>query len=230
MTTNGIGTLSERSLHASIKDWYAKSGDEIEAQVDGFFIDILRDDLLVEIQTRHLYAMRRKLVKLLGKGHNILVLHPIPIQKWICKVTLDGEQISRRRSPKRGRYLDIFRELVRMADLMVKPGLSIGVLLTEQEEIWRDDGQGSWRRRGWSLIDQRLIGVRDQQIFKTPTDFKKLLPTELPVRFTTRDLARILGCQPALAGKIAYSFYKMAVFERVGRQGRAYVYQTLEDG
>ena len=45
-----IGTMKERSLHASLKEWYAQPGDRVEAEVDGFVIDICRDGLLVEIQ------------------------------------------------------------------------------------------------------------------------------------------------------------------------------------
>ena len=34
-----IGTLGDSSLHSSLKDWYAQSGDRMEVQVDGFQID-----------------------------------------------------------------------------------------------------------------------------------------------------------------------------------------------
>jgi hypothetical protein len=34
-----IGTLGERNLHSSLKDWYAQPGDSMEAQVDGFHME-----------------------------------------------------------------------------------------------------------------------------------------------------------------------------------------------
>jgi len=51
-TKHLIGTLSEKSLHSPLKDWYAQSGDHVEAEVDGFHIDIIRNDLLIEIGRR----------------------------------------------------------------------------------------------------------------------------------------------------------------------------------
>ena len=57
-TSNGIGTLGERSLHASLKDWLAEPGDEIEKQVDGYHIDIVRGQLLIEIQSNAIVTER----------------------------------------------------------------------------------------------------------------------------------------------------------------------------
>ncbi len=37
-----IGTLQERSLHAALKQWYARPGDRLEEPVDGYVIDICR--------------------------------------------------------------------------------------------------------------------------------------------------------------------------------------------
>jgi hypothetical protein len=46
---NTIGTLNEKPLHAALKQWYAEPEDRIEAPVDGFTVDIVRGDLLIEI-------------------------------------------------------------------------------------------------------------------------------------------------------------------------------------
>ena len=47
---NQISTFNEKPLHAALKAWYARAGDRLEVQVDGFIIDIVRDGLLIEIQ------------------------------------------------------------------------------------------------------------------------------------------------------------------------------------
>jgi hypothetical protein len=59
-----IGLLNEKPLHASLKQWYAQPGDRFEVAVDGFVIDIVRDDLLIEIQTRNFASINSKLCKL----------------------------------------------------------------------------------------------------------------------------------------------------------------------
>jgi hypothetical protein len=57
----GIGLLNEKPLHASLKEWYAQPGDRFEVPVDGFVIDIVRDDLLLEIQTGSFGSIKSKI-------------------------------------------------------------------------------------------------------------------------------------------------------------------------
>jgi hypothetical protein len=226
---SGIGTLSEKSLHASLKEWVAQPGDTFEVKVDGFFIDVVRGQTLIEIQTRHLYAMRRKLTKLLANGHEIRLLHPIARDKWIVRETAVGEPISRRKSPKRGQTLDIFKELVRLTGLIPHPNLTIEVLLIQEEEILRDDGNGSWRRKHWSSYDRLLLGVVEQRSFATPADYLAVIPTGLKLPFTNKDLAKALACRPDQATKITYTLRQMDLLTVTGKEGRSNLYSPHPD-
>ena len=46
--------LREKPLHAGVKRWYAEDGDRIEVPIGGYVIDLVRGDLLIEVQTRGL--------------------------------------------------------------------------------------------------------------------------------------------------------------------------------
>lgn len=221
-----IGTLAEKSLHAGIKEWYGRSGDQFEVKVDGFVIDIVRGEQLIEIQTRHFGAMKRKLGRLLPH-HPVLLLHPIAQEKWIVRQTAVGQPISRRKSPKKGQPLDLFSELMRIPHLLTEPNLVVGALLTRQEEIWRDDGQGSWRRKGWSLHDHRLLEVVGLHTFATPAELLTLLPPDLPQPFTNRQLARLAHVRPNLAQRITYTLCRCGAAVQVGKQGRSNLYQLV---
>lgn len=221
--TSHIGTLSEKSLHAGLKEWVGQPEDQFEVSVDGFVIDIVRGRTLIEIQTRHLYAMKRKLARLLAE-HEVRLLHPIAQEKWIVRETAVGHPISRRKSPKRGQTLDIFKELVRFTGLIPHPNLTIEVLLTQEEEILRDDGQGSWRRKRWSLHDRRLLAVVEQITFATAADYLAVIPGELKRPFTNQDLAQSLACTPNLATKISYTLRQMDLLTISGKQGNAYLF------
>jgi hypothetical protein len=107
-----VGTLREKPLHASLKRWCARAGDLVEVPVDGFVIDLVRDDVLVEVQTSGFSSMKRKLVTLLDLGHRVRIVHPVPVDKWIVRVAGDGAELGRRRSPKHGAAVDIFAEHV----------------------------------------------------------------------------------------------------------------------
>jgi hypothetical protein len=223
---NEIGTLAEKSLHAGIKAWYGRSTDQFEVQLDGFVIDIVRGEQLIEIQTRHFGAMKRKLGRLLDH-HPVLLLHPIAQEKWIVRETAVGAPISRRKSPKKGQALDLFSELMRIPHLLPHPNLVVGALLTRQEEVWRDDGQGSWRRKGWSLHDHRLLEVVGLHTFATPAELLTLLPPTLPQPFTNRHLAQLSKIQPNLAQRISYTLARCGVVEQVGKEGRSNLYRVV---
>ncbi|MFQ5616687.1 MAG: hypothetical protein ACE5GO_09565 [Anaerolineales bacterium] len=221
-----IGTLAEKSLHAALKTWYAQPGDQLETRLDGFVIDIIRDDLLIEIQTRSFSALKRKFEKLLGGGRRLHLVHPIPTQKWIVRQTGRGTPIGRRKSPKKGRAIDLFHELIRIPHIVPHPNFSFEVILTHQDEIWRDDGRGSWRRRRWSVYDHRLLDVVGQIRFDTPADYLSLLPEGLSQPFTNRELAAALSCRVSLAQKMTYTLRKMVQIEQIDKRGNAHLFSV----
>lgn len=215
-----IGTLAEGSLHAALKERLARPGDRFEVPVDGFVIDIVRDDYLIEIQTTSLYQMKRKLRRLL-REHPVHIYHPIPQEKWIVREKEDGEVVARRKSPKKGRVEDVFKELVRFGTLLREPNLTLTVLLTQEEEIWRDDGQGSWRRKYWSVVDRVLLDVVETVTLAGSDDLVARLPANLPDPFTNKELAKALKIRTRLAQQITYTLRQMDALSLCGKRGRA---------
>lgn len=224
-----IGTLSERSLHAALKDWYVQPGDLREACVDGYVIDLVRGELLIEIQTRHCGALKRKLDRLLN-DHHVRLVHPIARERQIVKIDQDGVIVERRKSPGRGRIEHVFRELVSIPHLVMHPNFELEVLITREEEIRRDDGRGSWRRKGWSIVDRRLVEVLDRHLFQIPADFLALLPTDLPQPFTNRNLAEVLHQRLPVAQKMTYCLTRMGALQVVDKQGKAHLFSRLLRG
>lgn len=222
-----IGTLQEKSLHAALKAWAQQPGDACEVRVDGYVIDLVRDDTLIEIQTGNFTALKRKFGALLPH-YPIRLLYPIPQEKWIVRETAVGDPISRRKSPKRGQLLDSFSELVRIPHLLTHPNLTVELLLTQQEEVWRDDGQGSWRRKGWSVADHRLLDVVTVHRFQQAGDWLTLLPAALSTPFTTADLAKAAKIRRHLAQRVAYTLRRADLLAQVGKQGNAHLYAALE--
>ncbi len=133
--------------------------------------------------------------------------------------------ISRRKSPKRGRVEHLFLELVSFPELATRPNFSVEVLLTREEEVWQDDKRGSWRRKGRSIADRRLVGIVASILLESPSDFLALLPPDLPNPFTTLDLARALHQPRYVAQKMAYCLRAMGAVEVTGKQGYALLCQ-----
>jgi len=225
-----IGTLGEKSLHAALKLWCAQPGDRLEEWVDGFHIDIVRQGRLIEIQTTNFSSQKQKL-KTLTKTHQLRLVFPIAREKWIVRLAGDGHTcLGRRKSPKKGNVFHLFKELVSIADLIKRQNFSIEVLLIKAEEIRCDDGLGSWRRKGVSIMDHSLLEVVDSHIFNTPADFLPLMPAELLERFSTLDLAKGIDQPRWLAQKMAYCLRSMGVVDAVGKNGNAVLYTVSNRG
>ena len=212
----GININNEKSLHSSIKQWYAVPGDRLEVKVDKYIIDLVREDSLIEIQTRNFSAIGNKLRDLV-KYNKVMLVHPIAIEKYIVTLEDSEEAISRRKSPKKGKLTDLFDELVRIPDLMGQDNFILEILMTKEEEIRCKDGKGSWRRKGISIKDRRLLEVVEKVTFKEEKDFLRFLPEELPGNFTNKDLAKTLKINVYKARKITYCFRKMKLIKEVGK-------------
>ena len=224
---NGFSTLNEKSLHASLKSWYSQPGDKLEEPLDGFFIDILRGDLCLEIQTGNFSAIRRKLWKL-TRSRPVRLIYPIAIEKQIVRLAEDGvTELSRRRSPKRGSLLNLCDELIYAPTLMSEDNFSLEVLLIREEELRLHKPDKYWRRRGWGTVERKLLEVVERQLFQEPRDLLQMIPPGLPVPFTTADLAEGLQKPRALAQKLAYCLRALDLVELSGKSGNAHLYQLV---
>jgi hypothetical protein len=240
---SGIGLLNERPLHASLKQWYARTGDRFEVPVDGFVIDIVREGLLIEIQTRNFAAINSKLTKLI-RSHQVRLIYPIVKEKWIIRepptvsksrnvstqrhgTHRDAEDSSvRRKSPKRGRLEDLFWELVSIPQLLSNPNFSLEVLMIREEEVRRNDRR---RRKGWVLEGRRLLEVVDQHLFTKSDDWLAFVPAGLN-SFTTVELATGMSDNRDLAQKLAYCLRHSRMIELIGKRGRANLYRVAGTG
>ena len=224
---NRIGTLRETSLHAALKEWYAGPSDRIEVEVDGYHIDLVRANELIEIQTGNFRAIKAKLEKLLS-SHRVRLVYPIALERWINRTDKRGRHLKRRKSPKRGRIEDLFDPLVSIPAMIPTPGFTLEILFMQEDVIWQDDGRGSWRRKGWSVADRKLISVVETISLEWPESYRALLPPDLANSFTNRDLADALKMRIGLARKMTYCLSRMNVISCTGHRNRYKLYTIID--
>ena len=213
-----IGTLNEGSLHAALKQRYARPGDALEVPLDGFVIDIRRPGLLVEIQTGSLGALGPKLDRLLAQ-HRMLLVHPIAIETYLQR---PGKKL--RKSPKRASILSLFEQLVSIPTLLDHPHLMLDVVLVSVLLVQTPDPRARRGRGGYRILDRQLRDVLAVRRFRTIDDLATLLPADLPPRFTTADLAATAGVSRHLAQQIAYCFRALDVITELGRTRAGVLY------
>ena len=227
--TVGIGTRAQTDLHRALVAWAAGDTGRIEVEMDGSVIDAVRGETLIEVQTSSLGAIRPKLERLVEE-HPVRLVHPRSARKWLRCYAAEGDEILwERRSPKKESYLDAFGELVYIPKLLKHPNFELELVLVERRELRCNDGQGSWRRKGISIVGQELVQVLESRRFASPNDLASLLPPTLDDPFSVSALAKAAGIRNRLAGRMAYTLYKAGALERVGKRGKAYLYGRVDE-
>lgn len=217
------------ALHQALQRFYAGDEGSVEVEMDGYFADALRDGVIYEIQTGSFTAIRDKLHRLADE-HPVVLVHPIPRYKWIAKY--DGEtgaEISYRRSPKRWQPCEVFGELVYATKLLARENVTLELIVICERETRIDDGKGSWRRNGESIVGHELLAILERHRFERPADLARLLPDGLPEQFTVADIREAGRIRQRLAGRIAYTLREVGAIEYVGRRGNAYLYERAKE-
>ena len=157
----------------------------------------------------------------------MIVVKPIVALKQLVKLDKRaGNVLERRKSPKRGKLLDVFDELVYFTRVFPHPRLVLEVALVEVEEL-RYPGHGKRRRRrknDFQVEDQLLTQIIETHRFRTLADLRKLLPSGLPGKFHTGHLADRLQVERYVAQRMAYCMRETGAIHAVGKKGNALLY------
>ena len=217
-----IGTLNEGSLHAALKNLYAEPKDEFEVPIEGYVVDILRNNQktkkVIEIQTSSFGAMKRKLGALLEE-YKIKIVYPVATKTILIKPGLP-----KRKSPKKGSINQIFKELVSITEFLNHRNLSFDVVLVTIKKNQEYDPKLRRNRGGYRTINTELDEVHKTYQFDEIQDFLHLLPNGLPPVFTTADIAQSKKITRQEAQQMAYCFRKTNLIKEVGitQKGKEY--------
>lgn len=205
---------------------YSNTNAEHESNIDGFIVDIVHNNSIIEIQTGNFTKIRAKLSTLL-LYYKVKLVYPIAFEKTLIVYDSKKENILyKRRSPKKGELIDIVYEIIHIPKLIIHPNFSLEVLFTKEEEIRSADGEGSWRRKGISILDRRLLDIIKRIKFNHVQDYIMLLPNNVPPSFTNMDLSRIMSKPLKKVQKLTYSLKQMSLLRVIGNQGNAQVFKV----
>ncbi|HLA85825.1 MAG TPA: hypothetical protein VJL29_13625 [Thermoguttaceae bacterium] len=218
-------------MHRELKSLYAGEGARTEVVLCNYRIDAVDGERLVEIQHGSLGAIRDKIARLL-EDHTVTVVKPIVVRRVLVKrKKAGGRVVERRMSPKRGKVLDLFDELIHFTRVFPHERLTLEVPLVDVEE-WRYPGHGRrrrWGRRDHEVEDQRLLAVHETLRLRTTADLRALAPCDLPRPFHSGHLAEALGIQRWIAQRIAYCFRQTGASWTVGKQGNTLLYEFVDE-
>lgn len=220
--------MSESSLHKELKAIYAGADGLQEQNINGFYVDVLLESKIIEIQNGNFANQKLKLAHLLNDYQFKIVL-PIPKDKYLVTISNESNKsIKRRLSPKHRNLAYLFKELVYIVDYLQDQNFQLEVVIIIEEEIRKNDGAGSWRRKGISIVDHRLIDILQTYEFKSLEDFIHFIPESFPNQFTTKDLATYWKIPRNISQRMAYSLRKMGLIHLCGKEKRANLYKKSD--
>lgn len=226
-----IGTLNEGPLHQALKSLYTGVDAVQEVSVGSYVADVRdADDVLYEIQTGGFASLKKKLAALV-EHHRVVLVHPIAQVRYIVKLPVcEDDEATRRRSPKRGSIADIVSELVSIPRLLNHPNFELEVVLIEEDEFRVFEPDKVRGKRGWRVVQRRLVEVLERHRFCSAADLFCLVPGELPETFTTRDLAEAMRQPRWIAQKLAYCLREAGEITLSGKEGNALCYTMSKKG
>ena len=224
----------ETSLHRDLKRLVSGNEEAEEQTLAGYRIDAVVDGRLIEVQVASLFAIRRKIADLLDQGFEVTVVKPLTARKQIVRLQRSGgAEVSRRWSPRRQDFPNVFGELVHFIGAFPHPRLTLELLLITEEEFRIPRPKRRFRQRDFAIEDRCLVRVEDRRVIRSPEELLDLLPQTVrhlccEAPFTTADLALAADLPRWLAQKVAYCFRKLNLWETIGKQNRSWLYQLVK--
>ncbi len=223
-----IGTLSEKTVHAVVKNYYEPDEDKQEIPIEGMYADIFTGKEIIEIQTRSFDQVRKKLDRFLAY-YPVTVVLPIPAVKWLIWIDEEtGELTDKRRSPKKGNPYQAFKELYKIKQYLKKDGLTIKLLFLDMEEYRLLNGWSKDKKKGSCRYDRIPVSLVNEITLSCPQDYMQLLPNDLPDTFTCAEFAKLVKIPSKQANLVLNILFYLEVVERIGKKGNAYIYKAAE--
>ena len=220
-----IGTLSEKTVHAVIKNYIEPDEDKQEIPIGDYHADIFTGDEIFEIQTQNLKRLNEKLDVFL-KMYKVTVVHPVIRKKKIYWIDPDtGEMtVPKRASAHIGCVEDAIREVYGIRDFLENKNLSVRIVIIDADEFRIKDGYGKDNKKHGTWLDKVPTDIIDDVLFECPEDYLQLLPEDIPEEFTVNDAVKC-GMKRDHASLIVAFLNKIGVIEHIGKKGRSYLYR-----
>lgn len=222
----GIGTLSEKTLHAILKNYYEPDQDKHEIPIDRYVADIFTGEEIIEIQTAQFNRMRDKMNAFLPL-YPVTIVYPIAREKWLYWVDPETGTISEgRKSPKKGNEYTAFTELYKIKQYLKEPNLKLKFVLIDVDEYKLLNGWGSQKKNNASKYDRIPRQIYKEVLIERKEDYMQFIPYELEDHFTSKTFGQAAHIPRELATVVLNILDYMEVVERIGRDGNGYLYRV----
>lgn len=236
-----IGTLSEKTVHAVVKNYYEPDEDHQEIPIEGKCADIYTaDEKIIEIQTRSFSRLKDKLDVFLPL-YDVTVILPLPDKKRIIWIDPDtGEEASVGSYRSALAPWPAFKEIYSIRDYLCNPHLHVKILLMNMTEYKLLSGRSKDRKRfGAERFDRIPEELTGEIILNEPKDYMLFLPENLSANnkasdedssnadiYTSAELASSAGIPKQYLSYVTGLLRLLGILERLPKkQGRNWLYR-----
>ncbi|MFI3213877.1 MAG: hypothetical protein R3Y24_11085 [Eubacteriales bacterium] len=225
---NGIGTLSEKTVHAILKHYCEGDETKHEIKIQNKVADIFTGEEILEIQTRSFYVMKKKLDSFLPL-YPVTIVYPIPRNKWVIWIDEEtGEFTNRRKSPVKGNEFFIFKELYSIKSYLKHEHIRFKIMIMDMEEYRLLNGWSKDKKRGSRRFDRIPMELIEEIDITCVQDYLQLLPYGMKEPFTVKDFAKEVHIKKELSSQVMNVMHYLELVERVGKKGNGYLYRVVE--
>lgn len=226
---NGIGTLSEKTVHAILKNYYEPDEDYHEIPVNGYVADIYRDGNIIEIQTSNFNKLRNKLDVFLN-DYQVTVVYPMPYIKWLSWLDEETGYIGpKRKSPKKGNPYEAFYQLYKIKSYLTNPNIRIKIVMMNMEEIRLLNGWSKDKKKGSSRFDRIPTEIVEEIDLYSLEDYMQMVPIELAETFCSKDYAKASHLSIGMAQTALNILTYTGTVKRIGKRGNEILYNINEN-
>lgn len=226
---NGIGTLSEKTVHAILKNYYEPDEDYHEIPVNGYVADIYRDGNIIEIQTANFNKLRNKLYVFLN-DYQVTVVYPMPYIKWLSWLDEETGYIGpKRKSPKKGNPYEAFYQLYKIKSYLTNPNIRIKIVMMNMEEIRLLNGWSKDKKKGSSRFDRIPTEIVEEIDLYSLEDYMQMVPIELAETFCSKDYAKASHLSIGMAQTALNILTYTGTVKRIGKRGNEILYNINEN-
>lgn len=223
---NGIGTLAEKTIHATVKNYLEPDTDYHEIPVNGYVADIYREGRIFEVQTANFNKLRPKLSIFLN-DYEVTVVYPIPHVKWVRWMNPENGEIGKaHKSPKRGTAYEAFVQLYKIKQFIKHENFRFKILLLNMEEIRLLNGWSTNKKRGSVRYDRIPLELVDEIDITRTEDYVRFVPIELPDSFTAKDFAKEAHIPQGLSQVVLNILTYTDTVLRIGKKGNSILYSV----
>lgn len=219
----GIGRLSEKTMHRMLKLYYEPDESCHEIECFGSVADVKNENGIIEIQRASLAYLIPKLERFLPHSP-VTVVHPIVAKKRVKHLNPEtGEITSTGRTVKGKTPFDSAFELYKIKKFIGNEGFTLILLLLDCDEYKIPNPKARRGRGGEQRLESIPTDLIAEYIFRAPTDYLALLPDDLADGFTAEEFRK------KVKSRSRYAYYYLRLLVDLGlmtreKQGAKYLY------